>query len=254
MGAFTLFRSSGSTTDVASGVDDVPLSEIASRARTRPDVELQGDEVLYQRRLKGDAFPQNGTSAPGVIVTTTESWARRDGTGVTRISSQIVSTGPGETVGAGSGDAALRPIASPEAFLAVRAYDEIRSLPTTPAELLNVVRTSFVSGDDPADAVQFLAALLALDITPPDVRAAGFEAIETLGAQPVGRLATFSGAEGGAYRGVDAAGRPWLLVVDPASTKVLAFVDAAGEGDNTFLGAQRWDEFDEQRIESGLPS
>jgi hypothetical protein len=253
VGAFALFRSD-STTDLASSVDDVPLSEIAARARTQRDSDLPTDQVLYLHKVTAASFAPSGVYGAFAQLITTDTWARRDGTGVVRTTTQIVPTGPGDAPSAGPADPALHPIASPQSFLGVRAYDEIRDLPTTPDDLLQLVRTSFVSPEDPTDAVQFLARLLALETTPPDVRAAGFEAIAQLGAEPAGRVTTFGGAQGTAYRGVDPAGQPWLIVVDPASTRVLAFVGGAEEGDQLFLGAERWEEFGEQRFESGLPS
>ena len=62
------------------------------------------------------------------------------------------------------------------------------------------------------------------------------------------------GAVGVGYEGHDAYGRPWIVVVNPATTAVLGFAIAAGTGDTTFLNAQMWNEYLDQKIEDGLPS
>ena len=99
VGAFTLFRSSDPTTDLGSSVDDVPLSEIAARADAKAAVDLQGNEVLYVKQMRGGVSPAIGTIARGSVVWTTESWARRDGSGVVRTTAEFVPAGPGEAPG-----------------------------------------------------------------------------------------------------------------------------------------------------------
>jgi hypothetical protein len=252
VGAFTLFRSSDRSTDLGSGVGDVPLDEIAARAAAKAGVDLQGSEVLYVKQIGGGVIPAYGTTARGSVVRTTESWVRRDGSGVARTTSEFVPSGPGELLGVPG--PTETPLANGNGFLSKLSYDEIRSLPTTPHELIDVIANSYVSSNDSASSVGFIVSLIALDTTPPTVRAAGFEALDQLGAEPVGRVSTYAGVEGDGYQGLDSYGRPWLVVVDLASTDVLSYARAIGTGVNTYIDAQEWIEFLEEHIEDGLPN
>jgi hypothetical protein len=135
----------------------------------------------------------------------------------------------------------------------VRDYDEIRALPTDPAGLRSMVG-SFVGGDDPTIVAEALTAVLSLDVTPPAVRAAGFEVLGELVAGSIGVVTTPSGVTGAAYQGTGVDGRPWVIVIDPESTKLLAFAADAGAGEELFLGASRWREYGAQRVEDSIPS
>lgn len=254
LAGLTLFRSSGTTTDVGSATEgiaaDNPLADVAAKALARPDVDLIGDQVLYQQRTSATFLDATGATAPGFLVDDTEMWARRDGTGREIRTPDFVATGPGEPLNPGS--ATDRTVTDPSAFLEVRDYDEIRALPTDPAALTSMVG-SFV-GDDPTLVAEALAALLSLDVTPPAVRAAGFQALGDLGAGSIGSVATPSGVTGAAYQGTGAGGRLWVIVIDPESTKLLAFAADAGTADELFLDASRWREYGAQRVEDSIPS
>jgi hypothetical protein len=251
--AVTLFRTSGTTTDVSSGIDDVPLSEIASRARAQPDVDLPPDQYFYRQRTLGRAYPQLDGSAPGFTLSREEDWSRRDGTGLIRDVAEFVPAGPGSIPGVGAPGVRDIPVRQTQPFMAFRDYDEIRSLPTDPDELVARAK-QIVASDDPLYTADFLASLLALDVTPPDVRAAGFEALSSLGARSIGQVVTYDGPTGIGYQGTDASGRPWIVIVDPTTTKILGFVAGAGDGDRRYLDSSWFYQFGDERIESELPS
>ena len=252
VGALALFRNSGPTTDVASGLDDVPLSEIAARAGARPDVDLQQGQVLHLKWLSGLGFTEADGHTSGSMVTTYEAWTRSDGSGVARTSAEFAATGPGEPLeGVPERE---RPQPAGNLLLLSITYDAIRALPSTPADLVKQIEATPALTAGFESTVVVLSQLLAIETTPPAVRAAGFEALAQLGAQPTGRVTMTEGAEGTAYEGHDVYGRPWIVVVDPITTTVLGFAIAAGTGANTFLNALNWNEYLYQQVENGLPS
>jgi hypothetical protein len=252
VGAFRVVRNSGPTTNVASGIEDVPLSEVAARAGALPDIDLQAGQVLYLKWRDGTGFTAADGHASGSTVTSTEAWVLRDGSGVTRVSSDFVATGPGDPLGSPLAPR-QRPTPAGNFVLWPDTYDAIRAMPSTPEQLVNQFRSAYRVADDAETAV-LLSQLLALETTPPAVRAAGFEALAQLGAQPTGRVTMPEGAEGVGYQGADVYGRPWIVVVDPATTAVLGFAIAPGTGDNTFFNAMKWNEYLDQRVEDGLPN
>lgn len=256
LGGLAVLRTSDSTTDVGSPTEgiagDNPLADVAERALARPDVELIGDQVLYQERTTAGLVGATDTTAAGVLIDATQTWERRDGTGREIRTPSFAARGPGDPIGPGA--PSDRVISQPQAFHEVRDYEEIRSLPTDPAALVALVQTEFVGSDDPLRAAEFLARLLSLDVTPPAVRAAAFQALGDLGAVSIGAVATPSGVTGAAYQGAGTDGRPWVIVIDPDSTQVLAFAGEAGAGEALFSDAVQWQEYGPQRVEDAIPS
>ena len=86
------------------------------------------------------------------------------------------------------------------------------------------------------------------------MRAAAFEALAQLGAEPIGSVTTYNGRDGFGYQGAGEDGAPWIIVIDAASTRVLAFVCGAGAGDALGLDATRFDEYGYEWIVDVLPS
>ena len=189
----------------------------------------------------------------GSTVITTEAWVHSDGSGVTRTSSDFVATGPGEPLGSPLAPR-QQPVAAGNFVLFPDTYAAIRALATTPEQLLDQLHSVYSVGDEPGSVVEFLGKLIALEITPPAVRQAGFEVLAQLGAQPIGPVTTTEGVVGVGYQGLDAYGLPWIMVVDPGTTAVLAYAVRAGTGANTFFDADRWNEYISQQIEDGLPN
>jgi hypothetical protein len=250
-GTIGLLRSSDDGAEVASSVEDVPLSEVAARAGSRADVTLPSDGLLHGTQVRGLRTPEGRDRAETLTIDTSEEWARRDGTGLLRSSSDVVALGPGTPLGS-SANATDTEVVTSGPIQRTLSYDELRALPTDPDELLAFVRAR-VSGDDSSGTAELLAKILAIDVVAPATRAAGFRALEQIGAVPIGTLTDYSGQTYNAYSGTDPDGRPWVVLVDPLSTRVTGFAALGGTGDAMFRDADRWIEFGPQEIVSELP-
>jgi hypothetical protein len=180
-----------------------------------------------------------------------ERWDRRDGTGVQRIDDSVIAEGPGELPSYTPG-VEQSVVTDTRPLMDVMPYDELRALPTDADALLDEV-ARLVSDRQPADVAGILAGVLALDVTPPPVRAAAFGALGALGARPLGQVTDEHGRVGTAF-GDDTVDLAWMVVVDPTSTDVLAFARGSGTPEAPVTGADRWVEYLEQRIESDVPS
>jgi hypothetical protein len=252
IGTITLVRSSDDGADVASGIDDLPLSELAVRAGARADVELPPNGILHGTQLQGSQTAKVRERAATLTLMTREEWARRDGTGTVRTSSDVVALGPGTPLGTPTAPHDID-VVEPGPLHGSLPYDELRALPTEPAELLAFVQTQ-VTADDSASAAEWLSRMLSIEVVPPATRAAGFGALGLLGAAPVGALSNYSGETSNAYDGVDENGRPWVVLIDPVTTRVTGFATLGGEGEAMFRDAERWREFGPQEIVSELPN
>jgi hypothetical protein len=257
IGIVTLVRNADDTADVASGVDEVPLTEIAGIASRRADRDLTPGQYLSRAMTEGTTYEQADPLAGGRYVERSEWWLRRDGTGLNRtVESTWVASTPGVAQGAVITEPREVVVTSPQPFFNPGLfYDQLRALPTDPTAMLAAVREANGGdlGDTALDA-QVLAWWLAIETVPPLARAAAFEAVGLLGAQPIGGVATPGGRDGVGYQGNGADGRPWILVVDPASTSVIAFARGAGTGDRAFPEATKFYEYGDQRIVDALPS
>jgi hypothetical protein len=256
IGIVTLVRNADDTADVASGVDGVPLTELANRAANQPDLDLLPGQYLYRSSIEGASFDAIDALAAGQSVELFELWLDREGTGLRRINeSRWTSTSPGTPQGAVSTeprDIQVRP-AQPF-FNPSLTYAELRALPTDPEALYAAARRTGGDPSDPAFEAQTLSWWLAIETTPPAVRAAAFEALAQLGAEPIGSVTTYNGQDGFGYQGAGEDGAPWIIVIDAASTRVLAFARGAGAGDALWTDATRFDEYGDQWIVDALPS
>jgi hypothetical protein len=255
IGLVALVRNADDAAEVASGVDDVPLTELAARAVNRPDADLAPGTYLHRILTEGSTVAAAGDYAPGFQFGRTEQWLSSDGLGLNRqLEQRFVPSGPGDPPFTDSTAVRDQPVEVEQYFLnSTLYYDDIRDLPPDSQALIDAIRVRLSgSGDDVVAEV--VAAILALDTTPPAVRAAGFDALALLGARPVGPVTTYGGAQGAGYRASRPDGGAWLLVVDPRTTRVLAFARGVGEGERAWSDAEWFSEFGEQDVTETLPS
>ena len=236
---------------VAAGFDDVPLTDLATRAANRPDQGLPPGTVLYVEELQGQRLPASGDLSPTLLTTDARRWAYPDGTGLERTTAEATAEGPGQVPEVPSGVQEAR-ITEPGTFLNVMPYDELRALPTTPDGLLDAAR-SVIPDQNPASTAEWLVRVLALDVTPPAVRSAAFLALRSIGAQPMGRVTDDHGRTGIAFGDV-AVAPSWIVVIDPSTTTIQSFGRDIGSPDAPVRGASRWTEYLQQRVETNLPS
>jgi hypothetical protein len=252
IGVMSLVRSSGDSTDVSSSIDDLPLGELAARAGARADVELPPGGILHGTQVEGLRTAEVRERAATLTLRTLEEWARSDGTGTLRTSSDAIALGPGTPMGTPTAEQDVD-VVEPGPLQRALPYDELRALPTDPNDMLTLVQSK-VSPDDPASAAEWLAKMLSIEVVPPAARAAGFGALELLGAEPIGQLTSYSNVSSNAYAGTDKNGRPWVVLVDPVTTRVTGFAALGGQGEGTFRDAERWLEFGPQEIVNELPN
>ena len=257
IGIVTLVRNADDTADVASGVDGVPLTELANRAANQPDVDLLPGQYLYRSSIEGASFdaidagsrPARASSCSSCGSIATEracvGSTNRDGPRPHRVRPKVPSP-------PSLADIQVRP-AQPF-FNPSLTYAELRSLPTDPDALDAAARRTSGDPSDPAFEAQTLSWWLAIETTPPAVRAAAFEALAQLGAEPIGSVTTYNGQDGFGYQGAGEGGAPWIIVIDAASTRVLAFARGAGAGDALWTDATRFDEYGDQWVVDALPS
>lgn len=257
IGIVTLVRNADDSADVSSSVDDVPLTEMATQAAAQPDRDLLPGQYLYRAMTEGSTYEPSDPLAGGHATTRSEWWLNREGTGLNRIDEVTwEATSPGQAQATASTEPRDVVASVPQPFMNPGlSYEQLRALPSEPDALLAAVREANGGdlGDSALDA-QTLAWWLAIDTVPPEVRGAAFSVLSSLGAEPIGRITTPGGAEGVGYQGTGADGRPWLVVVDPTSTRLLAFALRAGTGDRTWIDAKRFYEYGEQRIVDSLPN
>lgn len=257
IGIVALVRNADDTADVSSSVDDVPLTEMATQAAAQPDRDLLPGQYLYRAMTEGATFEPSDPLAGGHSTMRSEWWLNRENAGLNRTNEAVwEATSPGQAQGPIITEPRDVVVSASQTFMNPElSYDQLRALPTEPDALLAAVREANGGdlGDSALDA-QTLAWWLAIDTVPPAVRAAAFSTLSSLGAEPIGRVRTPSGREGVGYGGRGADGREWLLVVDPSSTRLLAFARGAGVDDRIWIDASRYVEYGDQRIVDSLPS
>jgi hypothetical protein len=212
------------------------FQQLAAAARAQPDVALDETEFLYV------------AEQTSVDDTTTlrEQWTARDGTGQATESAMVIGS-PGSSV------PSMTVYGTPGSLeFAHLSYDELRTLPTDPHALLErlaalgVTRTS-----DAVDQAEAIAAVLALDVTPAEVLAAGVQALDIIGGTTVGPVTDGNGRVGVGVRGDNGDGTSWLVILDASSARTLAFhPDITSVTSNGGTG-RAWTD---QRITDSLPS
>lgn len=245
------------TSEVTSGIEEVPLAELQARAANRPDTVLAADEALYLEQRRGQRFPASSSFTSFLDLLTIERWNRPDGTGFERTATEYTPLDSGavpDPIGPTE-----RSFDEPDRFQTSVPYEQLRALPTTPDALVAWAREGSDNPEDDSVTAERLAGLLVLDVAPPAVRAAGFGALASLGARPLGTIALSDGRSGIAFGedstqpAGDSSHPSWMVVADPSTTAVLGFARDIGSLDDPFRSATQWTEYGPQRVETSLP-
>jgi hypothetical protein len=193
-----------------------PVEQLAATAASQPDTALDHGQYLHRSEQLGDQ-----TSGPVVR----ERWTAPDGTGQEAVSAMSVAP-PGSSV------PSLTVFTVPGSLqFAGLTYDELRSLPTEPDELLRALRRlGAVRADDEAASAAALTDVLALDVTPPDVAATALHALSLVGGSVTGSMTDGTGRTGVAIEGTNADGSRWIALIDPATGRSIGFYPAAPPG------------------------
>ena len=103
-----------------------------------------------------------------------EQWTAPDGTGQATETPMTIET-------AGSSVPSMTVYDAPGSLeFADMSYDSLRSLPTDPQALIDrLVQLGVTPANRPADQAEAVAAVLALDVSPPAVTAAGVQALDS---------------------------------------------------------------------------
>ncbi len=188
------------------------IESMAALARQQPDRPLGPGQYLHQTweaLTAGDVGTI--TSAPVTI----DRWTAIDGTG-----REISKPAQGsEQLSHLDFDVLYEQKGLP--FFADYTYQQLRGLPTDSSALLGVVAEKTGVPMDNADLLANpLAELLMVDVTPAGVRAAAFEALDDLGARPLGIRTDGAGRAGLAFE-VDGGSGVTSIIVDPATSALL---------------------------------
>ena len=185
------------------------IDELAAAAAATPDQVLASGQYLYRTERASDG---------GAPPTMTSQWTATDGTGQ-RVVAALQIGAPGQT------SPSLSVYPEPGCLQFARlSYDQLRNLPSNPEALVQQLRDLGASdGTRPTDDARALADVLALAVTPPDVAAAAVQALEQIGGAVVGTVSDGAGRFGTGVRGIDPDGHAWLVVLDPATGRAIAF-------------------------------
>jgi hypothetical protein len=199
------------------GPQTTTVQELAAAASMQPDVSLDEGQYLYRVER---------TSDQEAVASVREQWTARDGTG--QATTNALQIGP-----AGSAPPSLTVYPVPGSLrFADLAYQELRQLPTDADALLARLNELGVTRSPrSADQAEAVAAVMALDVTPPSVAAAAVHALEQLGGRVTGSVGDGAGRNGIALQGENDDGTAWVVVLDHHTGRVIAFFGRVPAGD-----------------------
>lgn len=214
------------------------LEELAAVARTQPDIGLDAAQYLHRIEQSADG------SSPDAVE---EQWTARDGTG--RTSTSAMSIGPAGTV-----EPSTTLFTTPGSLqFAHLSYDQLRRLPTDPNALLaRLNELGVAKGPRAVDQAEAVTEVLALAVTPPEVVAAGVQALAQLGGTAIGPVQTSGGASGLGVQSTNDDGTTWVVVLDPNTGRALAFHPNVERG-SSLTNAMPYRVWVEQQITDALP-
>jgi hypothetical protein len=211
------------------------FQQLTAAARSQVDVTLDDGQYLYlaERTSANDS------------ATLRQQWADRDGTG--QATEAAMTIGP-----AGSSVPSMTVYDAPGSLeFAGMSYEQLRTLPTDPDALLGRLAELGVARPGvPADQAEAVAAILALHVTPPDVAAAGIQALQIIGGSSIGPVTDRDGRSGVGLRGANGDGTAWLVIIDASSARALAFHPHAPSATSHDSAGRVWTD---QGITDSLP-
>ncbi len=204
-----------SGTDSTTQFGGESIESITTLAGQQPDHPLGPGEYLHQTWEELMASDVSLVQSAPVRI---DRWTAIDGTG--REVSDLLGPAPsGVSTSHLVFDVSYNELGrSPFAWF---SYEQLRSLPTDAAVLLEEISATLgIPTDDAYLLAGPLAELLMVEVAPPGVRAAAFEALNGLSAQPLGVRTDRAGRDGLAFA-VEGARGIVSIIVDPMTSAVL---------------------------------
>lgn len=191
---FGLVRAGDRSDVVADQPRPTSVSGIAANAATVVDRPVAPGEYSYLAIEDGQPFTDvDGT--PETHVKVRETWTSTTGDGRDRWSDTSIIDGSGQPAGTFDVATDSGHVADAPGFGSF-GYAELRSLPTDPAELRTVLENGTYGHPTAYNRSHLLGQLLALDATPPAVRAAALTILAEDGATVVDDAADHDGRRG----------------------------------------------------------
>ncbi|MCX7621286.1 MAG: CU044_5270 family protein [Acidimicrobiales bacterium] len=231
------------------------LHQLADAARRGPDRQLGPGQYLYVRERFGVTtdVASTATTEDVVAVLDQETWLDQRGLGRVVSHDRAIWTRTGETVWVES-LAGEQTITDPVLFGGSYSYEQLRGLPSDPAELEALLLKDNTTGVPTADYLLRVAAqLLQPAVLPPPVRAALFEVLASNGVRVVLDATTWLGQPGVGLVGRTQAGEILRLIVDPATGALRGWFTYTADGrPPTNANIKEWREFVDQAVVTAI--